>query len=112
MSLYDSSGSAFYSEQYPNMIAPEESPAEQHASAESAFAQDSGELPQTANPVYTRYNDAGVDTFAPLPQTMDTSFQPANVQPQAAQPTGFQFQPWMLLAAGAALVLYLRSEKE
>ncbi len=112
MSLYDTSGSTFYSETYPNPGIPSQTPDAQSMTQDTqSFANDSGELPQTINPVYTRYNDAGEDTFAPLPSPMDPSFQPATEQPQPVQ-TGFQFQPWMLLAAGAALVLWMRSEKE
>ncbi len=109
---YDTSGGTFYSETYPNTGGiPTQTPDQSSMAQDNAsFANDAGELPATTNPVYTRYNDAGEDTFAPLPSQMDPSFQPSSTLPTPPA-TGFQFEPWMLLAAGAALVLYLRGEK-
>lgn len=105
---YDTSGGSFYSETYPNpgSQAPDQASMAQDT---QSFNTDAGELPQTITPQYSRYSDSGQDTFAPSSVT-DPTFQPATQLPQPVQ-TGFQFQPWMLLAAGAALVLYLRSEK-
>lgn len=108
--MMDPSGSAFYSETYPNPggFAPD-----QHSVAQdsASFANIPEQPAAVVSPVYTRYNDAGQDTFAPLPQPSDPSFQPATTQPPPAQPTGFQFQPWMLLALGAAFVLWNRSQE-
>lgn len=104
MSFLDQANT-FYSE-------PEQEAISQPILRESGALDIATQIPATAsNPVYSRYNDAGQDTFAPLPQPSDPSFQPATEPPQPVQ-SGFQFQPWMILAAGAALVLYLRSDQE
>lgn len=108
MNDFTSSGS-FYSEPNPASIGSPVPNNQQFQQDSQTFDQQT-QTPQTAaNPVYTRYNDAGEDTFAPSPTPMDSSFQPASQAPQTQ--TGFQFQPWMLLAAGAALVLFMRNEK-
>jgi len=107
--MIDLSGSAFYSEPNPASIGNPTDPTIQMQQDSATFASDSGELPQTITPQYSRYNDSGQDTFAPSSETTDATFEPAN---QLPQPTGFQLQPWMLLAAGALLVLYMRSDHE
>lgn len=106
---FDPSGSAFYVE-----------PAQEQISKDSqAFAAaDAIDVKGTpVTPPYTRYNEAGDDTFAPLPTSSNSEFAPKrdgiewNERNMPAPQTGFQFQPWMLLAIGAALVLWMRSEK-
>jgi hypothetical protein len=102
------SGSAFYSEPNPANIGSPVPDNQQFQQDSQTFDQQT-QIPQSAaTPVYTRYNDAGEDTFAPSQTPMDPTFQP-DVQP--APQTGFQFQPWMLLAAGAALVLMMRNDR-
>lgn len=114
--MFDASGSAFYVEPPSESITPQESAGEQTAAADRAFAAaDAIEVIGTpVNPPYTRYNEAGDDTFAPQPNPMNPDFAPQGGQAQQAPmqqaATGFQFQPWMLLALGAAVVLWLRSE--
>lgn len=108
--MIDLSGSTFYSEPNLESIGSPQDSTIQMQKESATFANDAGELPQTITPQYSRYNDSGVDTFAPSSVT-DQTFQPATQQPQPAA-TGFQFQPWMILAAGALLVMWMRSEHE
>ncbi len=57
-------------------------------------------------PPYDMNSGYGAQPTTESPVT-DPTFQPG-----VAPVSGFQFQPWMILAAGAALVLLMRDDKK
>lgn len=99
----DLSGSSFY-----NMTTPGNSGSVKPEMAKddvifSAATDQPADSPSIVNPPY---QEPGAQSFAPLnPEVLDPSFQPQLVD--VPNPV-FQFQPWMILAAGALIVLLMR----
>lgn len=99
----DLSGSSFYNMTNPGnsgSVKPEMAQDEAIFSAATDQPQDS---PSIVNPPY---QEPGAESFAPLnPEVLAPTFQP--LLADVPNPV-FQFQPWMILAAGALLVLLMR----
>jgi hypothetical protein len=100
--MNDLTSSAFYSEPTPEAIG---SPTLKETGAIDAATQ----IPLTAaTPAYSGYADSGTDSFAPS-AVVDPTFQAALQDPQAPPPqTGIPL--WLILGAGALLVMFLRKK--
>jgi len=99
MSVFDKSGSAFYDStgQSSSTVDTEILSAPEHSTG-----------PVTPPP-YDMHGGGGAESFGPIDSGVsDSSFQP--VLADVPNPT-FTFQPWMLLVAGAVLVMLLRETR-
>jgi len=99
MSVFDKSGSAFYDS------------TGQSSSTVDTEILSAPEHPQgpVTPPPYDMHGGGGAESFGPIDSGVsDPSFQP--VLADVPNPT-FTIQPWMVLLAGAALVLWLRGQR-
>ncbi len=94
MSVFDKSGSTFYD-------------STGQSASDSQILDVSPENPTTPviPPPYDMHGGGGAESFEPINSGVsDSSFQPNQVD----VPAGPKIQPWMLLLAGAVVVLLLR----